>query len=99
MRTRNLLDKTKTTLLLNDEDFELFCKNRGLYLTDSTTKFDVYRNFGTEHIKERVAEEASLPVWDEPKVETPSNEQYKWEQQRIDFGVLPENTRRRHKEF
>ncbi len=49
MRTRNLRNKTKTTLLLNEEDFEEFCLANGLYLTDSKEKFQVYRNFGDKY--------------------------------------------------
>lgn len=46
MRTRNLLNKTKETILLPEDEFEKYCSENGLYLTDSKEKFEVYRNFG-----------------------------------------------------
>lgn len=48
MRTRNLRNKTKITLLLNEDDFVEFCSANGLYLTDSKSKFEIYRNFGAK---------------------------------------------------
>lgn len=49
MRTRNLNNKVKETLYLNDEQFESFCSENGLYKTDSKWRFDVYRNFGDKY--------------------------------------------------
>ena len=52
MRTRNLRNKMKTTLLLNDEEFAEYCSSNGLYLTDSKeNRFEVYRNFGNQYEK------------------------------------------------
>jgi len=52
MRTRNLLNKTKTTLLLNVEEFAEYCSANGLYLTDiKENRFEVYRNFGDKYEK------------------------------------------------
>lgn len=50
MKTRNLLNKQKVTLLLNDEEFEDFRLSYGLYKTDvKENRFTVYRNFGLSY--------------------------------------------------
>lgn len=46
MHTRNLLNKTKTTLFLSDEEFEAFCEANGLYLSEDKERFKVFRNYG-----------------------------------------------------
>lgn len=48
MHTRNLLNKTKETLYLSDEEFDDFCKQNGLHLTEDKDRFKVYRNYGAE---------------------------------------------------
>lgn len=99
MHTRNLANKTKITLLLNDEQFEQYCQGSGIYLTDSKSKFDVYRNFGDEYVKTDDIEPVAEQVVEVPIVKEMLSVPQKWEQQQIDFGVSEEKPRRRHKEF
>lgn len=51
MHTRNLLNKTKTTLYLTDEEFKTFCEQNGLNLTEETDRFSVFRNYGTPLVR------------------------------------------------
>lgn len=46
MRTRNLLNKQKETMYLDEEQFALFCQDNNLYMTDKKARFEVYRNYG-----------------------------------------------------
>lgn len=78
MRTRNLRNKTKTTLLLNEDDFAEFCSANGLYLTDSKSNFQVYRNFGDEYIKEEYAEPVTEQVPEVLIAKEPLIESYEW---------------------
>ena len=51
MHTRNLDNKTKTTLFLTDAEFEQFCEQNGLNLCEETDRFAVYRNYGTPLVR------------------------------------------------
>lgn len=52
MHTRNLLNKTKATVFLSDEEFDLFCKENGLYLFEDKDRFKVFRNYGQQRKNE-----------------------------------------------